>query len=114
MDTYRVKNWDENFMNAQGRRKEGMVMSWVRVPNKHDGKSYRRLLRNPKHVEIFCAWILIIQVASKQKTKGTLRDSDGPLTAEDLSDSTGFPEEIFELAFETLTDPKIDWLEKGI
>jgi hypothetical protein len=111
MDTYRIKHWNKYFMNAEGLRKENMVMSWVRVPNKHDGKSYRRLLRNPEHVKIFCAWVLIVQVASKQTPKGTLADIDGALTPEDLSDSTGFPEEIFELAFEALSDPKIGWLE---
>jgi hypothetical protein len=111
MDTYRIKNWDENFENAQSRRCSTMKMGWVRIPNKHDGKSYRRLLRNPEHVKIFCAWLLIVQVASRQVQRGTLADIDGPLTAEDLSDSTGFPEEIFELAFEALTDPRIGWME---
>jgi hypothetical protein len=88
-----------------------MKMSWVPVPNKHDGKGYRRLIKHPEHVKLFCAWMLIVQVASKQANKGTLEDIDGAITAEDLADKTGYPQEIFELAFEALSDPKIDWLE---
>ena len=110
--TYRIKNWDEHFENAQSRSCKGMKMSWVAIPNR-GGKGYRRLLRHPRHVEIFCAWILIVEEASKQPERGKLEDIDGPLTAEDLADSSGYPEEIFEAAFEVLTDVKnkIVWLE---
>jgi len=111
MTIYAIKNWDENYEIAQSRQCKGMKMSWVAVPNRHDGKGFRRLVRNPNNVQVFCAWNLIIQVASKQKIRGRLEDTDGPLTAEDLSDKTGFPEEIFQMAFEVLSDPKIGWLE---
>jgi hypothetical protein len=108
---YRIRNWDEYFENAQSRKCKGMKMSWVKIPNKHDGKGYRRLLREPEFGNIFAAWVLIVQVASKQAVRGTLEDSDGPITAEDLADSTGFAEKWFKLAFETLSDNKIGWLE---
>ena len=108
--TYRVKDWDELFEIAQGRRYRNL--QWVAIPNKHDGKGYRRIARHPKATDIFSAWVLILQVASKKKKRGLLVDKDGPITTEDLADKTGFPENIFALAFEVLSDPKIGWLEK--
>lgn len=108
--TYQIKNWDELFEIAQSRKCERLF--WVAIPNKHDGKGYRRLAKHPRCGDIFAAWILIVQVASKQKTRGLLMDGNDPIIAEDLADKTGFPEEIFKLAFEVLTGPKIAWLEK--
>ena len=110
MITYRIKNWDEHFEVAQSRKCNNM--SWVAISNKHDGKGYRRLLRHGNFAEIFTAWILIVQVASKQDKRGVLADLDGPLTAQDLSDCTGCPKEHFEKAFIELVKPSIGWLEK--
>lgn len=112
MDIYRIKDWNENFEVAQSRKCHGMKMSWVAIPNKHDGKSYRRLVKEPEFGNILAAWLLIVQVASKQAIRGQLEDSDGPLTAEDLADSTGLDQQWFELAFEKLSDPRIGWLER--
>lgn len=109
--TYRIKNWNEHFEISQSRQCKGMKMSWVAIPNKHDGKSYRRLVRLPEFGNVFAAWILIIETASKQKVRGTLADVDGPITAEDLADGTGMEQKWFELAFEVLADDKIGWLE---
>jgi len=107
--TYQIKDWNEHFEVAQGRVCE--QMKWVAFPNKQDGKGFRRIIKHPRHVEIFAAWVLIVQVASRQKVRGVLMDNDGPLTAEDLADSTGFPVDIFELAFVELVKRKIGWLE---
>ena len=108
--TYRIKDWDELFEIAQSRKCDRLY--WVAIPNKHDGSGFRRVAKHPKCGEIFTAWILIVQVASKQKKRGLLAKGKKPITAEDLADKTGYPEEIFKLAFEVLTDPKIGWLEK--
>jgi hypothetical protein len=108
--TYKIKDWDSLFEIAQSRKCERL--HWVAVPNKHDGKGYRRVARHEKCCELFAAWNLILQVASKMKTRGLLVDTDGPLTAEDLADKTGYPEAIFVLAFKVLSSPKISWLEK--
>lgn len=98
------------FEIAQSRKYKRL--GWVAIPNRHDGKGFRRIARQPKATDIFTAWILILQVASKQDTRGLLVDGDGPLAAEDLADKTGYPEEIFEKAFKVLSEPKIGWLEK--
>ena len=81
------------------------------MPNKHDGKSFRRLAAHREGVPAFAAWTLILEVASKMPTRGLLADEDGPLDAEDLSAKTGFPSSIFDLAFNLLTQPRIGWLE---
>jgi hypothetical protein len=106
---YRIKDWALHFENSASRKVEGA--RWLPLPNKHDGKGFRRISRHTESERIFCAWILILQVASKCPVRGDLADENGPLTAIDLADATGFREEIFDLAFQVLTDPKIGWLE---
>jgi hypothetical protein len=110
MTAYRIKNWNESFEKAQGRR--CAKMTWVALPNRHDGKGYRRVAKHERATELFTAWVLIVEVASKMPTRGVLIDEDGPLTAEDLADMTGFSAAIFHLAFTVLTQPNIGWIER--
>jgi hypothetical protein len=110
MTTYRIKNWNENFEKAQGRR--CVNMTWVALPNKHDGKGYRRVAQHERATDLFTAWVLIVQVASKMPKRGLLVDEEGPLSAEDLADMTGFPASIFHLAFAALTQSSIGWIER--
>ncbi|KKL91611.1 hypothetical protein LCGC14_1892940 [marine sediment metagenome] len=110
MPTYQIKNWAEYFETSQS-RKVYKRLTWVALPNKHDGKGFRRLAQHPDATQIFCAWVLIVQVASKMKVRGLLVDDDGPLDADDLSVKTGFPVDIFDQAFSVLTEPKIGWME---
>lgn len=107
---YRVKNWQEHFENHESRKVKRV--SWVAVPNKHDGKGYRRVAASPDGVPVLAAWTLILQVASKMPVRGVLADEDGPLDSTDLAAMTGFPAEIFEKAFKLLIEPKIGWLER--
>ncbi len=107
---YEVKDWAAHFENSESRKYKSLT--WVPVKNKHDGKGYRRLCQHPKSVQVFCAWSLIVQVASKMPTRGLLADGDGPLTTSDLALKTGFPESIFEVAMEVLSSPGIAWLAK--
>lgn len=105
---YAIKDWEKHFENSESRKIKSLT--WVPMKNKHDGKGYRRVVSHPKSIQVFCAWNLLVQVASKMPVRGLLRDDDGPLTTSDLSFKTGFPEAIFEEAFKVLTDPKIAWL----
>lgn len=107
---YRIKNWNENFEKSQTRKCSRMT--WVAIPNKHDGKGFRRIARHDSATDLFTAWILMVEVASKMPIRGTLSDEDGPLTPEDLADMTGFPPAIFHLAFTVLTQPEINWIER--
>lgn len=105
---YKIRDWNDHFEVAQSRR-DGSNR-WVAMPTKHDGKSYRRLMRRQNGPAIYGAWCLIVQVAAKCPTRGILADSDGPLNAQDLEDKTDCPAEVFEQAFKVLMDPKIGWI----
>ena len=105
---YHVRGWVELFENAQSRK--CARLTWVPVPNKHDGKSFRRLMGLPNGPALYGAWLLLLQVASKCPERGVLADEDGPLTAEDLSLKTGCPESLFAEAFSVFTSDKIPWL----
>lgn len=107
--TYSIAGWDAHFETAESRRIRHL--KWVATPNRHDGKGYRRISRLHNAVEVFCAWCLMVEVASRMPTRGVLADEDGPLDAEDLADKTGFPAEIFTAAFAALVEPRIAWLE---
>ena len=105
MQFYVIKNWDTLFETSETKKYKNL--KWVPVPNKHDGKSFGYLRKHKNKVEIFCAWNLILQLASKTPHRGILVDSDNePLTAEDMAVQTGFPTEIFEMALEYLQSPK--------
>lgn len=105
---YSIKDWDKHFENSESRKVKSLT--WVKVENKHDGKGYRRVAAHPKSIQVFCAWSLIIQVASKMPVRGVLRDDDGPICPSDLAYKTGYPEHIFVEAFKVLCEPKIGWL----
>jgi hypothetical protein len=106
--TYRIKDWDDHFETAESRKLKST--RWVPMPTKHDGKGYRRITQHNEAVAIFCAWNLIVQVASKMPTRGVLADSDGPLDADDLSAKTGFPSAIFATALPFLSSESIGWM----
>jgi hypothetical protein len=109
---YRVKDWDKHFEVAQSRAAVKRLKSprWIALPVKHDGNGLRRIAAHPHGAEIFAAWVLIVQVAAKMPVRGLLVDGD-PLDAEDMLYKTGFPKEIFEMAFDFLTSKKLGWLE---
>lgn len=106
---YQIRDWDKHFENHESRKVK--AVRWVGLPNKHDGKGYRRVAASRDAVPVLAAWTLLLQVASKMPERGVLADEDGPLDSSDLSAMTGFPAEIFEKAFKLLTDKKIGWLE---
>lgn len=84
------------------------------MPNTHKGNGYAALCQHEKAVELFTAFILIIEVASslKGKARGTLISENGkPIDAKQLAFITHFPAEIFELAFTELVKEEIGWLE---
>jgi hypothetical protein len=111
MTIYAISEWSDHFEKSQTKKCKNA--RWVPVPIQHDGKGYRRLAMLPEFPEIFAAWILILQVASKMPERGVLADTDGPLTPEDLSFMTGLKAKHFEKALSVLSDAsyKIGWIE---
>lgn len=108
--TYRIKDWSAHFENSETARYK--TLKWVPVPNKHDGKGFGRIAKLKNAPEIYAAWHLILQIASKMPVRGTLKDEDGDLTPEDMAVMTGFPEKIFKDALSVLIMPKIAWIEQ--
>lgn len=108
--TYRVKDWDTFYETCE--TKKLAQLRWVPVPNKHDGLGYRRIAARADRCELFTAWCLILQVASKgrKEQRGFLRRQDADLTAEDLATITGFPVSIFKKALTFFSSPEMAWL----
>lgn len=109
--TYAIKNWEHWFENAQSTRYKNI--SWVPIPNKHDGKGYRRItiLPDGNNIIVFTAWVLLVQIASKMPVRGVLADETGALDFEDFEAMTGYPSTMFQTAIPFLLHKKIDWLE---
>ena len=106
---FKVRDWQKNFENNRSRTVENL--RWVCVPNRHDGEGYSILMEQDNSAELFAAWVLILQVASKCQERGTLMREDGtPLTAKALSVKTRAPEAWFENALNFFTI-KVKWLE---
>ena len=116
MKIYRVKNWEALYEN--NRTRELKHMSWVPVPNSHDGDGYTALVCRESGPQLYGAWIVILQVASKCGNhalscggRGTLvRDNGFPHDAASLSRITRFPENIIKLALDALVSRDVGWL----
>lgn len=70
-------------------------------------------MRHPRGPEIYAAWVLMVQVASKCSPRGSLVQGSRALDADDLADKTGCPAELFTLAFEVLASERVGWLCKS-
>jgi hypothetical protein len=106
---YRIKNWDGLYENSRSR--SVAELSWVAIPNRHDGENYSAIITHKDGAIIFAAWVLIIQVASKCQPRGTLlKDNGSAHTPESLSLKTRAPAEWFVLALKHIAS-NTDWLE---
>ena len=104
----RVRNWEKHFENNRSRELKNMT--WVPVPNKHDGDGYTDLMSRPDSMSLFGGWMLILQVASRCDPRGTLlREGGKPHDSVSISRITRGNEEIIRKSIETCLD--IGWLE---
>mgnify|MGYP001577792281 CR=1 FL=1 len=102
-----ICRWNELFENNRSR--EIRHPMFCLIPNRHDGESYGRLMMLKDAPEIFSAWILMVQVASRSQVRGTLlRDDRTPHDAESLSIKTRGRKEWFEKAIPVLE--KLRWI----
>lgn len=107
MTVYRVASWDTIYENNRSRTVKDLA--WVPIPNKHDGERYSRLMLRKDAAQIFAAWILILQVASRCQDRGTLLRSDQTAhDSESLSVKTRAPKAWFDCALPVLVEMK--WL----
>lgn len=109
MKLYRITDWSARYENSGSRKVQG-PLDWVCLPTKHDGLSYRRLMRRKDGMELYAAWILLVGVAAKCKTRGTLASECGPLSAEDIALKTGGDGKVISRALEVFSSKDIPWL----
>lgn len=102
----KIRKWDDHYETNDTRKLK--TLHWVKLPNQQDSLAYRLIAGHKRGAEIFAAWVLMVQVASKGKReeRGNL-----PLSPDELGIVTGFPAEIFKLAIDYLKSPKIGWIE---
>lgn len=104
----KITDWDKHYENAQSRKVHRL--SWVPVPNKHDGERYSELMSRKDAPLIFTAWILMLQVASRSQCRGSLLRDDGrPHDATSLALKTRGNVEWFKIAIPILL--KMKWLD---
>lgn len=105
---WRVKDWDALFENSRTRCYERLT--WVPIPNKHDGDGYTQLVEHEHGATHYGAWCVLVQVASKCKPRGTLiRDGGVPHDANSLSRLTRIGAHVFREAIPRFL--QIGWLE---
>jgi hypothetical protein len=107
---YVICNWDRDFENAKSRTIERTT--FFCAPNHFDGKKIRQLSALENSEQLFGAFHLVCAVASKCWYRGVLLDNDGPITARDLANKTGFRESVFADALPKLSSPEIRLLER--
>jgi hypothetical protein len=107
---YRVRDWMLHFETSDTRKIRRL--SFVPIPNKHDGKGYARVTALERPEQLLWGHVAICQIASKAPARGYLADEDGPFTAADLAAMTRTPIECFERAFAELVNDGIEWLEE--
>jgi hypothetical protein len=106
---YRVRDWNEVYENNRSRTVK--ELQWVAIPNRHDGEGFKRVMQHDRASEIFTAFILILQVASRCQPRGTLIRDGRPHDASSLALKTGGRCEWFSIALEVLSSTEIGWIE---
>jgi hypothetical protein len=112
MKLYRIKDWERWYEVSDSKKVEG-GLTWVAIRTKQDGFGFRRIASQRNACELFAAWVLMVQIAAKQRRKdrGKLVRDGRPLTAKGLAMMTGFPELAFTNALTFFCDPEQGWLE---
>jgi hypothetical protein len=107
---YRILDWEKIYENNRSRTVKDLA--WVAIPNRHDGEGYSMIMAHPKAAEIFAAWILMLQVASRCQPRGSLvRDNGRPHTPQSLALKTRAKAEWFVTALQVLSSDEIGWIE---
>lgn len=111
MKLYGIKDWTKHYEVSDSKKVDG-PLSWVAVRTKQDGFGFRRIVVERDRCELFSAWMLMVQIAARQprQYRGKLVRDGRPLNAKALATMTGFPEGVFNRAFEFFSDPEMDWL----
>jgi hypothetical protein len=106
---YKIRNWDEFYENNRSRTVK--ELSWVAIPNRHDGENFSNIMTHEHGAEIFASFILLVQVASRCQPRGSLlRGHKKPHNSASLSVKTRAPKKWFDIGLDYL-EKNTDWLE---
>jgi len=108
--SYKIRDWDNLYENSETKKYQNL--KWLPLSNNHDNLIFRKIIMLENAAEIFTAWILLLQLASKMPKRGILETDQGPLTAKDCQLLTNFPERSFEKAFNLLSSREFQLIEK--
>jgi hypothetical protein len=110
MTLYKIANWSSIYETHETRKL--VRLTWIPMPNKHDGLGFRLIAAEKDGAELFAAWVLLVQIASKsdRSSRGSLWRDQTPLDATGMALMTGFPKRIFERALAFFSQPRIGWL----
>lgn len=109
MKLYTIRDWDKLYENNRSRTVE--ALSWVKMPNRHDGENFSAIMNHKEGSKIFAAFVLMVQIASRCSPRGTLIRSNGvPHDPPSLSLKCRAPSSWFEIALPYL-EYQTDWLE---
>lgn len=111
MNLYKIARWADTYESHETKKLH--ALRFVLIPNKTDGLGFRRIAAQQDAANLFAAWILMVEIASKGRKgeRGVLARDGVPLDASDLAAMTGFPVAIFERALIFFVDAKMGWLE---
>jgi hypothetical protein len=102
-----IVDWAKHYENNRTRVMKHM--SWVPMPNSHDGFGYCTLLDHPEGAAHFGAWCALVEVASRCEVRGILMRGNGkPYNTESLSKMTKIPISVWETALPRLVS--IGWV----
>jgi hypothetical protein len=107
-----IKDWKTIYETAESRKIKHLT--WVAMPNKFDGRGFKRMMRHPDAPVALSCFLLMCQVASrvhKDHRDGRIGNSEAAYCACDLADITGMCEENFEKSFQLLSSQSIAWIE---
>jgi len=106
---YSIRNWGKLFENSRSRQIE--ALSWVPMPNAHDGSGFVELIDHADGAAHYGCWALIVQVSSKCHPRGTLVKSSGEAhTPESIAKVVRVPVKTMRTAMERLVT--IGWLHR--
>lgn len=88
-------------------------MSWVPVPNNHDSDGYTFIITKPNGLQIYGAWQMILQVASKCMRRGDLISESGkPYTPASIARKSRCDQKQLEESLPTIFE--VGWLEEVV
>lgn len=72
---YRIKNWSEIYEN--NRTRDIKTMSWLPIPIKLNGDGFTLTMEQDNGLQLFGAFIILLEIAANCNPRGTLIRSDG-------------------------------------